>query len=239
MHHTANQAARLATSKAKAAIAMVDAKFVSIPSPPVLSPSMTPGEMLVAVTRAGDFSPQALAMRTLSIKRELQSKMSESDAMIEKASKTADAFAELADFLQGKSTVVPNGLPQPVADAARTVKRAAESGLYQPKPLADEVRRHATAALLTLADSKKTLSRVKSAGQVAFQHRAWKAYTKAATDSGYSYSDRKRLALSQHRYEASYLGGKRKHAERFFDEVEMSKTYRGIEMKHTGVEVGR
>jgi hypothetical protein len=200
---------------------------------------MSAGQMLVAVTRAGDFSAQELSRKTLSIKGEMKTKMDSAASMLDKAGKTAVAFEALADFLQGKSSVPPDGLPQPVIDAARVVKRAAEAGLYQPKSLSDEVRRHATSALVMLADSKKTLARVKSAGQVAFQHRAWQTYAKAASHDGYSRADRKRLEMTEYRYEALYKGHKRKHAEKFFEAVEFAKSFKGIEMKHSGVEVGR
>jgi hypothetical protein len=200
---------------------------------------MTPGEMLVAVTRAGDYSPPALARKAVSIRREMQAKMADSDAMLSAAHKTANAFAELAEYLNGKTSVVPTGLPQAVADAARVVKRASESGVYQPATLASEVERHATAALLTLSDSSKTLARVKSAGSVALANRAMGSFRKAAGDIGYSKADRERLIRSSFGYEAVYTRAKKRHAERHFDEVELAKTFRGIEMKHTGIEVSR
>jgi hypothetical protein len=240
MSHTAHYAAKLAVSTAKAAIAATDVAFTtSINSPPILSPSMTAGEMLIATTKAGDFSIQNLARKTLAIRRELQAKMNTADGLLEQANKDASAYADLGDYLVGKTSVVPSGLPQPVTDAARIVRRSAEAGLVSPQTLADEVKRHSMSALVMIGDSRKQLARVKSAGQVAFAHRAHKAYTKAAADTGYNSADRRRLEMTSHKLAASYSGNKRKHAERFFEDAELAKTYRGIELRHSGGEIGK
>ena len=168
-------------SAARAAITSQDAEHAMVKTRPLVHSGMTLGAMVV--TAMGK-PPTNTSQQLKSIRANTRRKFSTCQDQIDGAVTTARMFADIADYIDGKSTM-PMGVPGHLEQAARVAKMAIEKGVHEPG-LASELRRASTAALVRLNDARAKMTQLIEVADIAATKQASLVYSKLANDPAYS-----------------------------------------------------
>lgn len=199
MHKTVHQAVNSAISRAKAATSILDAKFLTVGTPPVTSKSASPGDILALIAQTGgrDITARDTLKQIGAIKKELYAQHAKAQADIEGARKRCGEFLDAAEFIK-------DGTPMPAVDPLiRMMAESARKGVLAgavPSTYADQLKTIAMQGLTQLFDAEnKRLESIKSAGRCAYASQFAKALAVLADHPGYSQNERRVLKQLRHR----------------------------------------
>lgn len=184
---SAHHAATFAIARARAAANSIDARFATLPSPPAIPKSATPGQLLAAIAKSQDVSFKATAGMVNALRRDVKAQIAKAYDDLTEAAATAESWLAVAEHLKSGS-VIPAETNEIVAVAARTARKAIQAGL-QPD-VSDEIVRNATAALITIREAEASISRIKSAAMIAINKGAAALYTKRSQSDFFQPAER-------------------------------------------------
>jgi hypothetical protein len=136
MHTTIPQAAKLG-QKLKDVAKRTDAAFLSLESPPAVSPNASPGELLVQMSRPRvDYRAKF---------REITAKALEPVAEVERAYSECDAYASFLlrcmHVMEGNTDEIGDVLDPDLAAAAKTIRRAKQAGIIEQADIQSMTRK--------------------------------------------------------------------------------------------------
>ncbi len=220
MMQTVHSAIRQSEFKLKAAISLVDSRVLLVKVARSPSHSASTGDILAqmlderdACKHSGDVFRAASA-----IKSEMFKSRDAARTILADAHKTATAWLDLADHLEGRGAM-PVALPEHFQTLARKMLAGIRAGAI-PNP-SDEIRRHASHALSALANATDKHKHLGDTAAIALHSNIGELYRQCAENP--AFDDRSRRLLS-------YVAGK-KDAARDARRARFIETKRRIRME--------
>jgi hypothetical protein len=186
--HTAHSAKNYALNLVKASVSLIDGKLAAIQLPPHIHKSASPGEIFEMLRDRKPVDGKSVLKQIGAVKADLSRTRQRAAAVLNEARKRGDELLKVAEHIKEGA---PLNISDQVLDAAaRTVRKGVLSGVLA-HDAADEIKRLATAGLLTIAEAEGNLEKIASAGRVAYSKQAELAYSAMAEYDVFTASERR------------------------------------------------
>ena len=219
--------------RAKTAVSVLNAKFVSLKIPPVATPNQSVGSLMkMLITNGSTHDANSLILESSKIRRETKATMADCAKKLEELKAGANHWFAVADFLKGDLHTLPNAVPEYLARAAGLVKSASMSGAIPASTvltLIDELKRNGMTSLSYLQETTKRLERIHSASLVACASQSDAFFSRIKHHKGFTLKDQQRL--QRHAPIVARIAADRrlKHAAEHFKPHEFKRVYKNFE----------